>query len=73
MGRFTFYCPLTGEAQTFSNVQPGATPTPFYSARLTAQEIDIYEAVQRRRFQPNEDEPLWRPSFQRHPHQVPGQ
>lgn len=69
MGRFTITCPVTGELQTYSNLPPGAEFRPRYSARATAQEIDVYEEIQRRRFKPTEEEPFFRPFFGRHPHQ----
>lgn len=64
MGRFTFYCPITGETQTFSNVPPGGNPTPYYSARCTKEEVDAFENAQRKL------DKTFAPRFLRHPHQA---
>lgn len=67
MGRFWFTCPITGETQVISNQAPGANPRGKYSARLTAEEVDEYEAAQRAQADLFKRE--WQPAFDRHAHQ----
>lgn len=67
MGRFWFTCPITGEVSVVSNQAPGANPRGKYSARLTAEEIDSFEATARAIARI--DGRHWEPAFDRHAHQ----
>jgi len=60
VARFEFYCPITGEKQTFRTQAGEEAPTPFYSAGATREQIDAFEKAHPKRAV----------TFKRHPHQV---
>ncbi len=69
MGRFWFTCPITGETQVVSNEPSNSRAQGYYSARLTAEEIEKWEREQRAQADLFKRE--WSPPCKRHSHQDP--
>ena len=77
MGRYEYFCPITGERITArTQTSDSNAPQQFYSPGASIEAIEAYEQGELDRFlnqkaiRPQDDLGEWRPQFKRHPHQV---